>query len=224
MKKDNAILILAGPSGGGKTATAEEILASDPRFSLIRSGTTRAPRGDGHDGEYLYYTEEEFLSLIEAGELCEYTNYGGGKMYGTPRSELRRAFSEGKIPLLVLDLNGVKSFASLTEYSPCALYVHADLDTVERRLYDRYLRTDPDITKLTTFVTRKEQNIEDYLNISAYAPYMFSFLENSDTLEVCRDRALSLFAAFRDGAPADTSANEKAVAALIRQGRIKKRD
>lgn len=224
MERKNSILILAGPSGGGKTAVASAILESDPRFTLIRSGTTRAPRGDGHDAEYLYYTEEEFFALIEAGELAEYTNYGGGKLYGTPHSELRRALSEGRIPLLVLDLNGVKSFASLGEYSSCVLYVHASLDTVEKRLSSRYLSEGVTEEGLRSLRTRAEQNINDYLGICEYAPYIFSFIENEGSLLECRDKALALFESFRDGAPVDLAVRTAVVSALTREGRIKKRD
>ncbi len=221
MKKENVVLILAGPSGGGKTAIASAILDSDSRFSLIRSGTTRAPRGDGFDAEYLYYSKDEFLSLIENGEVAEHMTYGGF-MYGTPKSELRRVIDMGKIPLLVLDLNGVRSFAGLRDFSACSLYMYASLDTVETRLYDRYLKDNPDIKKLTTFVSRKEQNIDDYLSISDSAPYIYSFLENSGSIEACRDNALEIFASFCDGIPSDVTAKEKAVNILTRDGRMKK--
>lgn len=206
---------MAGPSGGGKTAVASAILESDPRFTLIRSGTTRAPRGDGHDAEYLYYTEEEFFSLIEAGELAEYTNYGGGKLYGTPHSELRRALSEGRIPLLVLDLNGVKSFASLGEYSSCVLYVHASLDTVEKRLSSRYLSEGVTEEGLRSLRTRAEQNIKDYLGICEYAPYIFSFIENEGSLLECRDRSLRTFAAFSGGAASDVAGKISVARSLV---------
>ncbi|MBQ7333510.1 MAG: guanylate kinase, partial [Clostridia bacterium] len=103
-----SIVILAGASGVGKTSVAAEILSRNDEYRLIRSATTRAPRGDSHDGEYIYVSEEEFKELIFRGELLEYMNYGGN-FYGTPVSEINLAFSLGKTPLLILDIEGVKS-------------------------------------------------------------------------------------------------------------------
>ena len=70
------ILILAGPSGVGKTTVAEELALRNPRFVASRSHTTRERRGDGRDGEYIYVTKPEFLNLVSHGEMLEYTSFG----------------------------------------------------------------------------------------------------------------------------------------------------
>ena len=93
MKK---VLILAGPSAVGKTTLMSEILS----------------RGDGRDQEYIYLTKEKFLNCVKRAEMLEYTEYGGN-MYGTPKYEIDRIFSDGKIPLLILDINGVKALKAL---------------------------------------------------------------------------------------------------------------
>ena len=78
MKK---IMILAGPSTAGKTTVMMNMLDKRPRFEYIRSATTRAPRGDGHDAEYIYLSVEEFISRIENDGMLEHTNFGGN-FYG----------------------------------------------------------------------------------------------------------------------------------------------
>ena len=79
-------------------------------YSLSRSATSRPVREDdiGKD-EYIFCTKEEFIEKINSGDMVESTVYGEN-MYGTPRSELDRILTEGKLPVLVLDLNGVKAF------------------------------------------------------------------------------------------------------------------
>ena len=94
----NKILVIVGPSGVGKTTVADKILSSKAEFSFVRSATTRLPRGDGKDSEYLYVSREEFARRVENGEMLEYMEYGDN-LYGTPRSEIDRVFSEGRIPL-----------------------------------------------------------------------------------------------------------------------------
>ena len=91
MKRNNPVLIIAGPSGAGKTVVAKAIVDLDPRFTFLRSTTTRAKRGDAHDDEYLYATEQEFLAAVDRGEFVEYMNYGGC-YYGTTKAEMNAAY------------------------------------------------------------------------------------------------------------------------------------
>ena len=136
-------------------------------------------------------------------------------MYGTPNSELERAFNEGKIPLLVLDLNGVKSLALHPKYSACSVYVYADLNTIEKRLYDRYFVENPKPDSEKNFNERKAQNLEDWRNLLDYEEYLYELLENNRTIEICRDKVLSVFESFRNGEDKDEWANHATVNGLV---------
>ena len=130
MKRENCLLIIAGPSAVGKTTVAYSLINKDPRFEFVRSVTTRASRGDAYDNEYIYITVDEFRSLISNGGVLEHTEYAGN-YYGTPRAEVERIISEGKIPLLVLDINGVGSLVrNAAGLSPCGVYVWDRLDVI----------------------------------------------------------------------------------------------
>ena len=202
---DKRLLIIAGPSAGGKTTVAEELIAKDPRFSLVRSVTTRQPRGDGRDGEYFYLTREEFLAELSRGQILESMEYSS-ELYGTPRSELERILSEGRIPLLILDLNGVVSLTDNPEYSSCAVYVYVDLNTAESRLYSRYLGDNPTAKGLASFVSRKEQNIRDFMKLPSLDSRFYAFVENSGELSTAVDLVADTFARFTKGHPADCDA------------------
>lgn len=159
MKK---ILVVAGASGVGKTTVVTKLLSDYPDFSLVRSVTTRAPRGDAHDGEYIYTDRTGFEKLIEGGEVLEYMEYGDN-LYGTPISELSRIFSEGKIPTLILDIEGVKSLRRKKfDFLPVIFYLYDDIETVEKRLYSRFLAEGLTEEKMLSFNKRMEANRRDY--------------------------------------------------------------
>ena len=213
MKRENCVLIIAGPSGVGKTVIATSIVESHPEFTFLRSGTTRPKRGDAHDGEYLYYTVEEFEKAIADGEMAEHAIYGG-HMYGTPNSELDRAFAEGKTPLLVIDLNGVKSLALHPKYSACSLYIYTDIDVIEDRLRARYFGENEKVDSEKNFKSRVAQNIQDLHDIPEYEDYIHAFIENNRTVEECCDKVLSTFYAYVDGEEKDEWSNHAIINGL----------
>ncbi len=210
----NSVLVIAGVSAVGKTTVAELLLAGDGKFELVRSVTTRAPRGDGHDSEYIYITDSELDALIERGEILEYTQYASSR-YGTPRSEIDRIISSGKTPLLILDIAGVKALNSLDipELGICAVYIYDDIKTVDKRLYQRYLGAEPSVEGLKKYISRKEQNIADYRESEKCPEAFYAFIENR-TPQICAENIISALGNFASGIPADISENARAARAL----------
>lgn len=102
-------VVVAGPSGAGKTTLCRRLFArrDDLRFSV--SATTRPPRPDEVEGEsYSFVGREAFERLVEEGELLEWAEVHG-EMYGTPRAELEAARAAGQHLLLDIDVQGVRS-------------------------------------------------------------------------------------------------------------------
>ena len=159
------ILILAGPSAVGKTTVAGELIKKEPRFEFIRSATTRAKRADGFDGEYIYLSREEFKAAVSDGKMLEFTEFGDN-FYGTPRSEIERIFAEDKIPLLILDINGVRSLKEIkSDFYSFSVYMTASLDLLDSRLYERVLTSENRGEAMKIYEKRKAQNRRDLENL-----------------------------------------------------------
>jgi guanylate kinase len=123
---------------------------------------------------------ESFEALIEKGDMLEYTEYNGN-LYGTPRQQIEKIAASGKNPLLILDLNGIKSLKTKElGVKVVSVYIYEDINVIEQRLYDRYLKDKPTAEKLSSFVKRKNQNISDYVNLAQYAEYFDFFLKNEE--------------------------------------------
>ena len=209
------VLIIAGASASGKTTVAHKLLEIDPQFELIRSATTRPKRNDSFDEEYIYVSDDEFKAMISGGEVIEHTFYSG-YYYGTPMSEIQRVFASNKVPLLVLDINGIKSILEGEEVAGCAIYIYEDLNVLEERLYERYLSKEPSAKGLSSFMVRKEQNIKDFTVLPENVNCFYSFVKNDD-LSLTVDKIRTFFASFCNGCTKNDSQNTLTAEALRSQ-------
>ncbi|MDQ6814186.1 MAG: guanylate kinase [Bacteroidota bacterium] len=101
------LIIITAPSGAGKTSITRYLLNKYRRLVFSISAATRLPRGKERDGvDYYFLTLDEFREKIKNNEFVEWEMVYEGKYYGTLKSELERIWSEGKTPILDIDVKG----------------------------------------------------------------------------------------------------------------------
>ena len=206
-------IILVGPSAVGKTTVAHAMLKMNNKYELVRSVTTREMRDDSFGSEYIYISREEFLHQIEVGGVLEHTEYAG-QLYGTPRSEIDRITSEGRVPLLILDLNGANSLFNAEGIAPCTVYLYDELDVMEKRLKARYISDNTSEADRKRYDTRTKQNIVDFSNMENYESFIYSFVKNCATVECCANELNRVYDSFAMDTPKntlDTKATAKAL-------------
>lgn len=140
----NKIIIIAAPSGAGKTSIVKYLLERMPdQLAFSISCTTRSPRAGETDGVEYYFTSiEDFESKISNGELAEWEMVYFGKYYGTPVSELERIWQTGKTPLLDIDVKGGLNVRKRFPDSSLALFIEPpSLEELSRRLHARGTET-----------------------------------------------------------------------------------
>jgi guanylate kinase len=101
-------LVLSAPSGAGKTAIADALLASEPMLQRSISVTTRARRPTEIDGvHYHFLTEDGFQQALRDDALLEWARVlQGTHAYGTPRSPVEKALAEGRDVVFDIDWQG----------------------------------------------------------------------------------------------------------------------
>ena len=106
--KSTKIIIIAAPSGAGKTSVVRHLLKMMPeQLSFSISAATRKPRNNEKDGvDYYFLSVEDFEAKIAADEFVEWEMVYEGKYYGTLKEEVERIWNEGKAPLLDVDVQG----------------------------------------------------------------------------------------------------------------------
>ena len=101
------VIILTAPSGAGKTSITKFLLANYPQLAFSVSAATRAPRGAEQDGvDYHFISAADFEAHIRQDDFLEFEMVYEGLYYGTLKSELDRIWTEGKMPVLDIDVKG----------------------------------------------------------------------------------------------------------------------
>ncbi len=144
------IIVISAPSGAGKTTIARALLGRhrDWRFSV--SATTRPRRDHEEQGrDYHFRTREEFVALVEAGEMVEWEEIFGN-LYGTLRSEVERMQSSPDIGAILFDVD-VKGALSIRRAFPEAarlvFVAPPSFDVLEARLRRRSTESDEAILR-----------------------------------------------------------------------------
>ena len=99
-------MVLASPSGAGKSSISRAIFEDDPNISLSVSVTTRARRTDEIEGVHYHFIDvAEFERMRAEGELLESAEVHGN-FYGTPRARVEEKLSAGRDILFDIDWQG----------------------------------------------------------------------------------------------------------------------
>ncbi|MBW4034536.1 MULTISPECIES: guanylate kinase [Acidiphilium] len=133
MKRRGLCLVLAAPSGAGKTSLSRALLDGDEFMSLSVSATTRAPRPGEQEGVHYYFkTPETFAAMIAAGDFLEHASVFG-RSYGTPRAPVEAALAAGRDILFDIDWQGYRQLRAALPNDVMGVFIRtptlADLRT-----------------------------------------------------------------------------------------------
>jgi guanylate kinase len=143
-------LVLCAPSGGGKGAITEGLLAREPLLRRSVSVTTRAPRpGEVHGVHYHFITQDDFTKAERNGDLLEWARVlRGTHGYGTPRAPVEAALAAGEDMIFDIDWQGFRQLRDRLPHDVAGIFIlPPGLDILEQRLRARGGETDVEIDR-----------------------------------------------------------------------------
>mgnify|MGYP002143975930 FL=1 len=137
------VIILTAPSGAGKTSITKYLLTHYPNLAFSISATTRAPRGKEQNGvEYHFISPAAFEGHIYQNDFLEYEMVYEGLYYGTLKSELDRIWSQGKTPVLDIDVKGAIAIQKQLGKQALSIFIlPPSIDVLKERLEKRNTET-----------------------------------------------------------------------------------
>ncbi|HHS51028.1 MAG TPA: guanylate kinase [candidate division Zixibacteria bacterium] len=168
------LLVISSPSGGGKTTIYNALLAKGEPFNFSVSLTTRPPRPTEIDGvHYRFVSDEEFTHLVDKNEFAEWA-FVHGHRYGTLRDSIEKAFIDGVIMILEIDVQGALQIKeNYPQDSVLVFIAPPSIEETERRLRARETNTPEDI------VLRIKNAIDEIANA-----HQFDYLVINDDLQM----------------------------------------
>ena len=132
-------LVLTAPSGAGKTAIADALLASEPDLHRSISVTTRPPRpGEIAGVHYHFHDQAAFDAMVADGALLEWARVLGRHSYGTPRAPVEQALRDGKDVVFDIDWQGHRQLRAALPGDVVGVFIlPPTLAALERRLHQR---------------------------------------------------------------------------------------
>ena len=197
-------MVLAAPSGTGKTTLARRLVRGSDRYAFSVSATTRRPRGTEKDGiDYHFLDREAFLAMVARGEFAEWAEVHG-RLYGTPKAELAEASRRGTHVVLDIDVQGARQVKEAVPGTKLIFVLPPSLDALLERLQGRGTEEAADIGR------RLSSAVEEL-----GAAEWFDYVVVNDDLDRCLVEVEEIVAGRR--APEATSGSRDAARSLRAQ-------
>ncbi|KNA08540.1 hypothetical protein SOVF_161750 [Spinacia oleracea] len=164
------IIVISGPSGVGKDAVIKRLREVRENIHFVVTATSRPMRPGEVDGrDYFFVSKDEFLGMVEKGELLEHALvYGDYK--GIPKQQIREFMAKGSDIVLRVDIQGAATLRRILGNSAVFIFVVAESEyAMVNRLIGR--KTETREMLLVRIATAREEvkhaNNFDYVVVNA---------------------------------------------------------
>jgi guanylate kinase len=182
------LLVVAAPSGTGKTTVCRAVVSRDPGAAFSVSHTTRPPRpGERQGVDYQFVSVVEFERLAAERAFLEHASYSGN-LYGTSWRAIEEPLARGVDVLLEIETEGARQVRARRPDALLIFLLPPSVAELEHRLRGRGT-DDPSEVARRLAIARREFRA---------APLFDAFILN-ERVDHAVDDVLAVLAAARAG-------------------------
>ncbi len=138
------MIIIAAPSGAGKSSFVDRITRELPRLCDTVTYTTRAVRAGESEGDpYHFVSPERFEELVQQNFFAEWA-YVHHNRYGTPFYQLEDAWRADRVIIMDVDVQGADTFKRKFPDARSIFILPPSIDELRRRVTKRDSRASED--------------------------------------------------------------------------------
>lgn len=190
-QRRGVMLVIASPSGAGKSSISRSLFGQDPNIRLSVSVTTRARRTDEVEGTHYYFVDVPTFNRMKAdGELLEWAQVHDN-FYGTPRAKVEEQLAAGNDILFDIDYQGTLQLYEKSRSDMVTVFI---LPPTIKELRARLERRAQDSAGT---IEKRLRNAK--LEMQHYSEYDYIII--NDDLEASTQKVRSILAAARLARP-----------------------
>lgn len=137
--QEGKLVILAGPSGVGKSSVVSALREQIPDLYFSVSVTTRSPRPGEQEGrDYFFVDSDTFDRYINEDSLLEWAwIHNNTQRSGTPFEPIKQALDDSRPVLVEVDLIGAQSIQSKLPWATSVFLMPPSWNELKDRLTKR---------------------------------------------------------------------------------------
>ncbi|WP_282805095.1 guanylate kinase [Lactobacillus isalae] len=158
------IIIIAGPSGVGKT-TVSKYLTEKYNIPRVVTHTTRPIRQGEIPGKSYYFESNESFKKLHFFEHVKYGEY----QYGSSKEALEKAWKKNDLVSLIVETDGVQSYLDKLGKQVYFIYLTvSDFSVLKKRLLARGDKVSEIDKRLNSYEFKRDLHLSDELSKKAH--------------------------------------------------------
>jgi guanylate kinase len=156
------MIIIAAPSGAGKSSFVERVTREIPRLRDTVTYTTRGMRAGESEGNPYHFVTTETFAELKAKDFFVECAVVHNNWYGTPHYQLTEAWAKNEVIIMDVDVQGADTFKSKFPDAATIFILPPSIDELRRRVVKRDQKVPADLEVRMLNAEREIRHAQDF--------------------------------------------------------------